>query len=141
MSKRRTAEGAAVSQRVQVAFGNRLRAARKASRDKRVNQDDLAAELDVTRTSVSNIERGRHRVFLDQVYIAAKALGVEVIDLLPTVDEVFTDTLSTGQSMRPEAARDLSALVGSLRDRALREVHGAEADAVNHRHLNRRSLK
>src|SRR4051794_475801 len=123
MSKRRTAEGAAISQRVQVAFGAGLKAARKSKSERRINQDDLAEGLGVTRTSVSNIERGRHRVFLDQVYIAARQLGVEVTDLLPGMDEVFRDALSTGQAIRPQAARDVSAMVGFIRERVMREVH------------------
>ena len=133
MSKRRTDKGSALSQRIQVAFGDRLRAVRKASTEGRVNQDVLALALEVTRTSVSNIERGRHRVFLDQVYLAAEALGVEVIDLLPAKDEVFRDTLSTGQLMKPKAARDVSAMVGSLVERALREVRDNEPVALPRR--------
>lgn len=127
MRKRRTAEGSALSQRIQIEFGNRLKAARKGNAERRINQAELASALGVTRTSISNIERGRHRVFLDQVYVAAHQLGVEVLDLLPDMNQVFRDTLSTGQAMKPEAARDVSAMVGSLRERALREVHEGEA--------------
>ena len=126
-----------MSLRVQAAFGVRLKAARKRNAERRINQDDLASALEVTRTSVSNIERGRHRVFLDQVYVAAKQLGVEVADLLPAMDEVFRDTLSTGQAMRPEAARDVSAMVESLLERALREVHDGRTSASPPRRLKR----
>lgn len=85
MARLRSPEHRVISQRVQAAFGKRLRAQRKGRR----SQDVLAEDLDVSRTSVSNIERGRHRVFLDQAYLAARALGVTLNDLLPTLDEVF----------------------------------------------------
>jgi transcriptional regulator with XRE-family HTH domain len=85
MARLRSSEQQGVSKRVQVAFGKRLRGQRKGRR----SQDALAEYLDVSRTSVSNIERGRHRVFLDQAYLAARALGVTLNDLLPTLDEVY----------------------------------------------------
>lgn len=123
MSRRRTGEGTALNQRVQRAFGQRLKEARKRDIRRRVNQDELAEALEISRTSVSNIERGRHRVFLDQVYVAARTLGVEVRDLLPSVDEVFSEpVLSASRSLGPRAARDIGALVGKLRERAIREV-------------------
>ena len=128
-----------MSLRVQLAFGARLRAVRKRNAERRINQDDLAGALEVTRTSVSNIERGRHRIFLDQVYVAAKQLGVEVAELLPTMDEVFRETLSTGQAMKPDAARDVSAMVDSLLERALREVNEGRTSAPpprRHRRAN-----
>jgi transcriptional regulator with XRE-family HTH domain len=75
----------------------RLQLARRNRNGQRTNQDDLAETLGITRTSVSNIERGQHRVFLDQVYLAARALGVEPSALLPPMSEVF-----------PEAAVDLA---------------------------------
>lgn len=62
---------------------------RKANQGGPRSQDQLATALDVTRTSVSNIERGKHRVFLDQVYLAARALGVPVTDLLPPMEAIF----------------------------------------------------
>lgn len=89
MARRRRPENEALSKRVQLAFGRRLQERRRASVGK--NQETLALALDVTRTSISNIERGRHRVFLDQAYLAAKTLGVPLADLLPSVDDVFSE--------------------------------------------------
>jgi transcriptional regulator with XRE-family HTH domain len=85
MARLRSPEQRGVGKRVQVAFGRLLQIKRKG----RLKQDALAEALDVSRTSVSNIERGRHRVFLDQAYLAARALGIPLAELLPTVDEVF----------------------------------------------------
>jgi len=60
----------------------------------------LADALGVSRTTVSNIERGQHRIFLDQVYIAAKKIGVGVEDLLPSLAEVFSDmSISTASDV------------------------------------------
>lgn len=60
---------------------------------------------------MSNIERGRHRIFLDQVYIAAKELGVPVTDLLPAPDDVFTQApINTAPdvSINPKAAQAIA---------------------------------
>lgn len=48
-----------------------------------MKQDAFAKEMGVSRTTVSNIECGRQRIFLDQVYRAAAILKVPVSDLLP----------------------------------------------------------
>ena len=86
MSQKRPDGSYEVSRRVQRAFGTRLKEARRG----KSLQKNLAEQLGLSRTSISNIERGTHRVFLDQVYAAAHALGVEVADLLPPVSEIYS---------------------------------------------------
>ena len=86
MARKRNDDLVAISARVQAGFGSRLQQARN---EKNLSQKQLAEALRITRTSVSNIERGRHRVFLDQVYLAARFIGVNVQDLLPPRDEIF----------------------------------------------------
>ena len=51
-------------------------------------QQNVADALQLSRTTVSNLERGRQRVFLDQVYECAVILDAELTDLLPPVIEV-----------------------------------------------------
>jgi transcriptional regulator with XRE-family HTH domain len=134
MTKRQTAGVSALRRRVQEAFGSRLKAARRENGQRRVKQDAIAEALEVTRTSVSNIERGRHRVFLDQAYLAARALGIEVSDLLPAMDEVFSDAeISTSQSLDPRSAREVIALVDLIRERAVREVLNSKHATVSSR--------
>lgn len=78
-----------MSRRVQRAFGARLQDVR---RRKAALQKILAGQLGLSRTSISNIERGTHRIFLDQVYAAAKALDVDVTELLPPLSEIYNPT-------------------------------------------------
>lgn len=89
MSRRKNPQHEATCQRLQKAFGIRLQVARRNLEQGRANQETLADALGITRTSISNIERGQHRVFLDQVYLAARALGIDARDLLPSMDDVF----------------------------------------------------
>lgn len=86
MSQKRSRDSYEVSRRVQRAFGARLKSARQG---KDALQKILASQLGLSRTSISNIERGTHRVFLDQVYSAAHALGIEVFELLPPAIEIY----------------------------------------------------
>ena len=46
-------------------------------------QQALADKVSLTRTSITNIERGRQHIQLHTLYSLAKALEVEVVDLLP----------------------------------------------------------
>lgn len=90
MARKRTTASVAISRRLQEAFGKRLQNARRTTA-KHVPQQDLATALTVSRTTISNIEHGRHRVFLDQAYSAARMLGVSIESLLPPMAEVFPD--------------------------------------------------
>lgn len=100
MAGKRSQRLLSVSDRLQRLFGLRLKQLR-CSAPKKYVQKELADALGVTRTTVSNIERGRHRVFLDQVYIAASKLGIPIEELLPTLAEVFPETsISTAPDVK-----------------------------------------
>jgi transcriptional regulator with XRE-family HTH domain len=66
--------------RIYRVFGSRLRELReKAS----VTQEELAKRVDLSRTSITNIEKGRQRVLLHQFVDLAEALNVEPTALMP----------------------------------------------------------
>ena len=117
MARLRSPEKRGVSGRVQKAFGKRLQTLRKGRR----NQHQLAGALDVSRTTISNIERGRHRIFLDQAYLAAKALGVPLADLLPSLDEAFPTVpvaLEVGSGVQQTSILRVSEIATTLQERA-----------------------
>lgn len=53
-----------------------------------LTQERLAARVGLSRTSIVNVEAGRQRVPLHQLYRIAGALGMEPADLLPPAPEV-----------------------------------------------------
>lgn len=61
-------------------FGRRLKAARKSNK---VTQNDLAERVGLSRTSITNIERGRQQVSLHVFLSLSKAVGIEPVRLLP----------------------------------------------------------
>jgi transcriptional regulator with XRE-family HTH domain len=63
------------------AFGLMLSEAR---RKKRISQEMLADELGLSRTSITNIEKGRQPVQLYSLYLIARLLRTDVKDLLPS---------------------------------------------------------
>lgn len=89
MPRKRDGPAADLSRRVNAAFGRRLAAARSRAD---LLQQDLGERLGLSRTSISNIECGARAVFLDQLYRAAHALGVEPSELLPPMAEVLPAT-------------------------------------------------
>lgn len=116
VAKSRSAKSVDLSRRVQALFGRRLKAARQEARP-RVEQSVLADALGITRTSVSNIENGRHRVALDQVYAAARALQVPIDRLLPSIDEAFGGTevrFSSSSTLTVRATRLVREIVGQV---------------------------
>jgi transcriptional regulator with XRE-family HTH domain len=62
-------------------IGSRIAARRK---DLRLKQVEVAAQIGLTRASLANIEKGRQKIMLHQIYRIAEALRVEsIIDLVP----------------------------------------------------------
>jgi transcriptional regulator with XRE-family HTH domain len=107
-------------------IGVRLRETRT---QRQVTQVRLAEELGVSRTTLSNIECGRQRLFVDQVYQAALHLAVPVAQLLPDAQEVVQPrrvrTAAEGALPPVEQAR-LSRAV----DDALERASGVQVRAV-----------
>lgn len=81
------ARKSSIAEPLQQEVGRRIQNARRAQGMK---QEQLAAALGVSRATMSNIERGTQRLFVDQVYEAAGRLGVLVTALLPPVQEVVS---------------------------------------------------
>lgn len=68
-------------------LGKRVRAAREKAN---LRQIDLAEKVGLTRTSIVNIEQGKQRIQLVELYRVALILGVEIADLLPkSTDKVL----------------------------------------------------
>ncbi len=61
-------------------FGSRVRALRER---RQVTQEELARRVDLSRTSITNIEKGRQRVLLHQIVDLAHALDAKPGDLFP----------------------------------------------------------
>lgn len=62
-----------------IKLGNRINSLRVV---KGMTQDELAKKMKLQRTSIANIEAGRQRMLLHQVFDAANALGVACFRLL-----------------------------------------------------------
>ena len=49
-----------------------------------MKQVEVAAQIGLTRASLANIEKGRQKVMLHQIYRIAEALKIEsIVDLIP----------------------------------------------------------
>jgi transcriptional regulator with XRE-family HTH domain len=77
------------------AFGRMLAEMR---RKRHISQEMLADELGLSRTSITNIEKGRQPIQLHSLYLIAKLLGTDVKELLPSV----------GGFERPDRAKGLN---------------------------------
>jgi transcriptional regulator with XRE-family HTH domain len=70
------------------AFGELLAEAR---RKKSVSQETLADELELSRTSITNIEKGRQPIQLLSLYRIARLLQMDVKELLPSQSVLEAD--------------------------------------------------
>jgi len=67
-------------QKLYEAVGRRVREARKAAK---LTQEDLASRVSLTRTSVTNIEKGRQKLLLHTLFELASAMKTPVNRLIP----------------------------------------------------------
>ncbi len=70
--------------RIYRVFGSRLRELREQAS---VTQEELARRVDLSRTSITNIEKGRQRILLHQFVDLAEALNVDPTALMPEQGE------------------------------------------------------
>lgn len=52
-----------------------------------LTQEQLCRQLEISRASLANIETGRQRLLVHQLYRVARNLGMMVTDLLPPLEE------------------------------------------------------
>lgn len=66
-----------------IIVGNKIKLARK---EKGIDQESFAKCINLTRTSVINIEKGRQRPSIYQIWLMAQYLNVSITDLIPPLD-------------------------------------------------------
>ena len=66
----------------------------------KLTQEQVASAIGLTRTSIVNIERGRHRLPLHVLFGIARAVHAEPRDLIPTIEQIDSDV--SGQSFLDE---------------------------------------
>ncbi len=67
-----------------VSIGKKIKDARKKAR---LSQEGLAKKISLSRSSLSNIEIGKHQPSLYTLYELALALNCEIQDLLPSIED------------------------------------------------------
>jgi transcriptional regulator with XRE-family HTH domain len=71
-------------------FGRRLRNLRQASN---LTQDALAERIGLSRTSITNIEKGRQHIPLHVLFSLADVLGIPPVKLLPQKGDISTSSI------------------------------------------------
>ena len=82
--------------------GRRIFKARKG----RLTQEQLGERVSLTRTSITNIEKGRQRIMLHTLAQIAAALGVPTADLLPRMSADAGNELNEALKAHPKPERD-----------------------------------
>jgi transcriptional regulator with XRE-family HTH domain len=83
------------------------------------SQDTVALQLGISRATLANIETGRQRVLVHQLYGIARALGVKPSDLMPPpppdrTDGLTLESLPVGSDVNPEQRKDVFRLIASV---------------------------
>ncbi len=101
-------------------FGRQLRATR---REAGLTQQEVAERVGLTRTSITNIERGMQHISLRQLYLFAAAVGLHPAQMLPRPEDATEEVLP--EPARKELERDAEG-----RDFAARVFRKSQAQAL-----------
>lgn len=85
--------------------GRRVRDARK-RRKPPLTQEELAERVSLTRTSITNLEKGRQKFLLHTLVDIAAALQVQPASLLPDTGSDGQKQLEEALKHRPKAEKD-----------------------------------
>lgn len=82
-------------------------------------QADLARRLGISRATLANIETGRQRILVHQLYSLAKALDAKLVDLLPPPD-MFAQASEWAQlpipsDLKKQQKEQIALLIGSVK--------------------------
>lgn len=92
------------------ALGRKIRQRRQSSG---LTQAELADRLSISRTSLTNVELGRQRLLVDQLYKMADVLNTKPHDLLPQPSEIIgTSSNAAPQEPLPESVHRFVTKVG-----------------------------
>lgn len=99
-------------------IGSRIRESRESLH---MTQDELGALVGLTRTSITNIERGIQKLGIDTLYDIAAVFGISVADLLPDThpDSAIAETyrqIAELKRQEMEIQRKLKALLKGNED-------------------------
>ena len=93
---------------------------------KSVTQAQLGARTGLSRTSITNIERGRQPIQLYQLYLFASVLQVEVVKLLPKESTVTRPAVPDVSDKRAQA-QYIQRAMGVLTRPGKRQPEGSHA--------------
>lgn len=79
------------------ALGTRVRATRETAK---LTQEELAQRVGLTRTSITNIERGHQKIQVHTLYALAAALNVDAGTLLPRTARSTSSDIETRLHMK-----------------------------------------
>jgi transcriptional regulator with XRE-family HTH domain len=100
-------------------------------------QDVLASQLGISRATLANMETGRQRILVHQLYAIAQALNVSLSDLLPppqnAADAAHWSSLSFEGDLNPEQKKQVANLIGPIEApaRRLTEENDVKAAPTN----------
>jgi transcriptional regulator with XRE-family HTH domain len=98
----------ALTEAVYLLLGKRLAQLRT---DRDLSQETLAEWTGLTRASIANIEKGRQRVFIHQLYRFAQALRVDLLGLLPSPDEVMDAEVPEAEKQYLDKVKQISGML------------------------------
>ena len=107
-----------VEEELHTALGKKIREKRQSSG---LTQAELAARIEVSRSSLTNMELGRQRLLIDQLYKMADVLNTNPQDLLPSRAEIIS-------ASRESVDEPIPASVQRFADRIRARDSGTKSD-------------
>lgn len=95
-------------------IGLKIRSARVSANNK-LSQKELGRLLGMSRTSVVNIEQGKHHIQIHILYKVAQILNCDVKELLPENSiDLFNDELTSNIDLKPKERKSVKNFIDAL---------------------------
>lgn len=106
-------------------------------------QADLARRLGISRATLANIETGRQRILVHQLYSLAKALEIKLVDLLPAPESSAHGAdwaeLPIPPGLKLQQKEQIALLIGSVKPTTSPTTETRDAKLANTKNRRPRS--
>lgn len=103
-------------------------------------QEILAGQLGIKRATLANIETGRQRVLVHQLYALAEALKVKAEDLLPplstNISEADLADVPTPSNLNTQQQEQIARVIAEVTQSTLKSTGQADGKSSKAKHRN-----
>jgi DNA-binding XRE family transcriptional regulator len=98
-------------------IGQMIKKSRQNHKPSPISQQTLARKANLSRTSIVNIEKGKHHIQIHTLFSIAQSLNVGLIELLPTIDTEKTLKITSSTELTPQNENSVKKIINKIQEK------------------------